>query len=68
MPGFDQSAQHSKIETATRKLDNPIWHRSQCFGVKWGARVLRVRSVSRGEVCASTGVQGAWVVARSDDY
>ena len=29
--------------------------------VKWGARVLRVRSVSRGEVWASAGVQGAWV-------
>jgi len=29
---------------------NPIWHRSQCCGVKWGARVLRVRSVSREEV------------------
>jgi len=31
---------------------NPIWHRSQCCGVKWGARVLRVRSVSREEVWA----------------
>ena len=31
-------------------LYNPIWHRSQCCGVKWGARVLRVRSVSREEV------------------
>jgi len=30
-----------------------IRHRSQCCGVKWGARVLRVRSVSRGEVWAS---------------
>jgi hypothetical protein len=26
-----------------------------------GARALRVRSVSRGEVWASAGVQGAWV-------
>ena len=32
---------------------NPIWHRSQCCGVKWGARVLRVRSVSREEVWAA---------------
>ena len=31
------------------------------FRVKWGARVLRVRSVSREEVWASAGVQGAWV-------
>ena len=31
------------------------------LGVKWGARVLRVRSVSREEVWASAGVQGAWV-------
>ena len=30
-------------------------------GVKWGARVLRVRSVSREEARASAGVQGAWV-------
>ena len=30
--------------------------------MKWGARVLRVRSVSREEVWASAGVQGAWVV------
>ena len=29
--------------------------------MKWGARVLRVRSVSREEVWASAGVQGAWV-------
>jgi len=29
--------------------------------VKWGARVLRVRSVSREEVWASAGVQGALV-------
>ena len=29
--------------------------------MKWGARVLRVRLVSRGEVWASAGVQGAWV-------
>ena len=35
-----------------------IWHRSQCCGVKWGARVLRVRLVSREEVWASAGVQG----------
>ena len=41
---------------------DPIWHRSQCFEVKWGARVLRVRSVSREEVWASAGVQSAWVV------
>jgi len=27
----------------------------------WGARVLRVRSVSREEIWASAGVQGAWV-------
>jgi len=27
--------------------------------VKWGARVLRVRSASREEVLASAGVQGA---------
>ena len=40
---------------------NPIWHRSQCCGSKWGARVLRVRSVSREEIWASAGVQGAWV-------
>ena len=40
---------------------NPIWHRSQCCGVKWGARVLRVRSVSREEVWESAGVRGAWV-------
>jgi len=40
---------------------DPIWHRSQCFEVKWGARVLRVRSVSREEVWASAGVQSAWV-------
>jgi len=33
----------------------------QCCGVKWGARVLRVRSVSREEVWASAGMQGAWV-------
>ena len=26
---------------------NPIWHRSQCCGLKWGASLLRVRSVSR---------------------
>jgi len=25
-------------------------NRSQCCGVKWGARVLRVRSVSRGDL------------------
>ena len=36
-------------------------HMAQCCGVKWGARVLRVRSVSREEVWASAGVQGAWV-------
>ena len=41
--------------------NNPMWHKSQCCGVKWGARVLRVRSVSREEVWASAGVQGAWV-------
>ena len=35
------------------ELIQSIWHRSQCFGVKWGARVLRVRSVSREEVWAS---------------
>ena len=29
--------------------------------MKLGARVLRVRSVSREEVWASAGVQGAWV-------
>ena len=29
-------------------LYNPIWHRSQCCGVKWGARALRVRSDVRG--------------------
>ena len=29
-----------------------------------GARALRVRSVSRGEVWASAGVQGAWVSGR----
>jgi len=39
----------------------PIWHRSRCCRVKWGARVLRMRSVSREEVWASAGVQGAWV-------
>jgi len=43
------------------ELIQPIWHRSQCCGVKWGARVLLVRSVSREEVWASAGVQGAWV-------
>jgi len=30
-------------------------HRSQCCGVKWGARVLRVRLVSREEAWASAG-------------
>ena len=29
--------------------------------MKWGERVLRVRSVSREEVWASAGVQGAWM-------
>jgi len=48
-------------ENTNSILYNPIWHRSQCFGEKWGARVLRVRSVSREEVLASVGVQGAWV-------
>ena len=38
------------------ELNNPIWHRSQCCGVKWGARVLRVRSVSRGEVGATFAI------------
>ena len=38
-----------------------LHQRSHCCGLKWGARVLRVRSVSREEVWASAGVQGAWV-------
>ena len=38
---------------ARRAVNNPIWHRSQCCGVKWGARMLRARSVSREEVWAS---------------
>ena len=35
---------------------NPIWLRSQCSGVKWGARVLRVRSVPREEAWANKAV------------
>ena len=31
------------------ELIQPIWLRSQCCELKWGARVLRVRSVSREE-------------------
>ena len=42
----------ARYETPTVFLYNPIWHRSQCCGVKWGARVLRVRSVSREQAWA----------------
>jgi len=30
------------IQNSNSNLYNPIWHRSQCCGVKWGARVLRI--------------------------
>jgi len=59
LPVLSQFPKNS-TKTISNKY-NPIWHRSQCCGVKWGARVLRVRSVSREEVWASAGVQGAWV-------
>ena len=35
------------VRNSNSNYYNPIWHRSQCCGIKWGARVLRVRSVSR---------------------
>jgi len=37
--------------------------RSHCCVVKWGARVLRARSVSRGEVWASQVLRRIWGVA-----
>ena len=37
----------AKFSNSNSNEYNPLWHRSQCCGVKWGARVLRVRSGSR---------------------
>ena len=48
---------HAELE-----LIQLIWHRSQCCGVKWGARVLRVRSVSREEVCARVVRDGGIII------
>jgi len=58
---YNGDAKRTKGMNSNSNQYSPIWHRSQCCGVKWGARVLRVRSVSREEVWASVGVQGAWV-------
>ena len=35
--------------------------------MKWGARVVRVRSVSREEVWVKAGVQGALFLVRYED-
>jgi len=54
---------HSKSQTQLQELEQiqPHMAQKECCGVKWGARVLRVSLVSREEVWASAGVQGAWV-------
>ena len=47
------------LRTATSSTPSPLY-RARCsrqFVTKWGAHVLRVRSVSREEVWASAGVQ-----------
>ena len=46
---YNGDAKRTKGMNSNSNQYSPIWHRSQCCGVKWGARVLRVRSVSREE-------------------
>ena len=58
------SHQRSPLELELELIQSHM-AQSQCCGVKWGARALRVRSVSREEVWASAGVRprrlGGWV-------